>query len=59
MYRNQFIPNSYNDARFGGFFIPFLAGGLAGSAIVGLSRPRPVYVQPGPMPGPYPYYYPY
>ncbi len=45
-----------NDDRFvGGFFVPFLLGGLAGSAIVGVSRPRPVYVNQG-----YPYYnYPY
>ena len=45
-----------NDERFvGGFFVPFLLGGLAGSAIVGVSRPRPVYVNQG-----YPYYnYPY
>lgn len=42
------------------FIVPFLLGGLAGSAVVGLSRPRPVFVngpvpQPpiyGPMPGP-------
>ena len=40
-----------NDQRFGGFFVPFLAGGLVGSAVVGLSRPRPVYVNQ-----PYPYY---
>lgn len=47
-----------NDNRFGGFFVPFLLGGLAGGAAVGVSRPRPVYVtQPmyGPMPGPMPY----
>lgn len=25
------------------FFIPFLLGGLAGGAAVGLSRPRPIY----------------
>ena len=41
-----------NDERFGGFFVPFLLGGLAGSAIVGVTRPRPVYVNPG-----YPNYY--
>ena len=46
------------DDRFGGFFVPFLLGGLAGSAIVGVSRPRPVYVNQGPMPYyNYPYYY--
>ncbi len=42
------------------FFVPFLLGGLAGSAVVGLSRPRPVYVNsPGnyyPYPN-HPYYY--
>ena len=48
------------DNRFGGFFVPFLLGGLAGSAVVGVSRPRPVYVTPpiyGPVPMPYPPYY--
>lgn len=25
------------------FFVPFLLGGLAGGAAVGLSRPRPIY----------------
>ena len=38
-----------NDERFG-FFIPFLLGGLAGSAVVGVTRPRPVVVNPYPMP---------
>jgi len=37
-----------------GFVVPFLLGGLTGSAIVGLSRPRPIYSQT-PMQG-YPYY---
>ncbi len=50
MYNYSFYQN---DDRFaGGFFVPFLLGGLAGSAIVGVSRPRPVYVNPG-----YPSYY--
>ena len=49
--------NNYSDSRFGGFFVPFLLGGLAGSAVVGVSRPRPVYVTPTAMPRPY--YYPY
>ena len=40
----------YSNDRFGGFFAPFLLGGLAGSAVVGVSRPRPVYVNPYPMP---------
>ncbi len=54
--------NSMDD-RFGGFWVPFLLGGLGGAAVVGVSRPRPVYVNQGPMPyppyGPYPrpYYY--
>lgn len=48
--------------RFGGFFVPFLLGGLAGGAVATVSRPRPVFVNPpmyGPMPMPYypPYYY--
>ena len=51
----------YNNYSYGSdrqFFVPFLLGGLAGSAIVGFSRPRPVYVnQPY---NPYPYRpYPY
>lgn len=56
MYQN--IPYySYND-RFGGFFVPFLLGGLGGAAVVGLSRPRPVYYTPQPYPyPPYPYNY--
>lgn len=40
------------------FWVPFLLGGLGGAAVVGLSRPRPVYVnQPYPSypPRPYPY----
>ncbi len=55
------------------FIVPFLLGGLAGGAAVGLTRPRPIYnVAPSygyrpypPMgPGPYgyssySYYYPY
>lgn len=34
------------------FLVPFLLGGLGGAAVVGLSRPRPVYVNQPP-------YYPY
>ncbi len=54
--------NNYNrvDDRFG-FFGPFLLGGLIGGTAVGVSRPRPVYVNPGPpmsgYPQPYPPYY--
>lgn len=56
MYYNSFN----NQNRFGGFFVPFVLGGLAGSAAVAVSRPRPVFVNP-PMygPGPMPYYPPY
>lgn len=36
------------------FWVPFLLGGLGGAAVVGLSRPRPVYVNQ-----PYPTYPPY
>lgn len=59
MYYNPYNNYYQNDERFG-FFVPFLLGGLAGSAVVGLSRPRPVYVQPNYYPRPY-YgnYYPY
>ncbi len=48
-----------NDDR---FWVPFLLGGLGGAAVVGLSRPRPVYVNGAPNygypypPRPYPYY---
>ena len=57
MYIRNMYPNNYYDDRFvGSFFVPFLLGGLGGAAVVGLSRPRPVYVNP-PMqyqPMPYP-----
>jgi hypothetical protein len=39
MYYNN-IPYNNGDR----FLVPFLLGGLAGGAVVGLSRPRPVYV---------------
>ena len=44
-----------------GFVFPFLVGALGGGAAVGLTRPRPVYVnQPYPMGyQPYPTYPPY
>ncbi|HAB67001.1 MAG TPA: hypothetical protein DCE23_06495 [Firmicutes bacterium] len=45
------------DERFGGFFVPFLLGGLTGSAAVAVARPRPVYVNPTPYYGPQPPYY--
>lgn len=43
------------------FWVPFLLGGLGGAAVVGLSRPRPVYVNPAQNYGPqmYPPYRPY
>ena len=50
-YNYRGYPN--NDNR---FVCPFLLGGLAGGALVGVTRPRPVYVnsyQPYPI---YPYY---
>ncbi len=40
------------------FWVPFLLGGLGGAAVVGLSRPRPVYVNQPAQPYPYPYPYP-
>ena len=53
---NPYFTNNYNGDRFG-FFVPFLLGGLAGSAVVGVTRPRPVYVTPAQYPRPYyPYY---
>ena len=58
MYYNQ-LQNQYYDNDDRQFFVPFLLGGLAGSAIVGLSRPRPVYVNQPYYPRPYPPYPPY
>ncbi len=49
--------NTYNERQ---FVVPFLLGGLAGGAAVGLTRPRPIYnvapYQPYP---PYGYNAPY
>ena len=56
MYYNGRYPMNSNDERFG-FLAPFLLGGLVGGAAVGVSRPRPVYVNPAPYPYP-PYYGP-
>lgn len=53
-YNNNYMP--YNEDR--QFFVPFLLGGLAGSALVGFSRPRPVYVNSPAYQQPYPYYGP-
>lgn len=36
------------------FWVPFLLGGLGGAAVVGLTRPRPVYVTGGGNYYPYP-----
>ena len=50
--------NNQNDR----FIVPFLLGGLAGGAAVGLTRPRPIYnvaPYPGPGPGPFNPYRPY
>ena len=45
--------NNYNNR----FLFPFLLGGLAGGAAVGLTRPRPIYnVAPYPAYPPMPYY---
>lgn len=58
---NTYYPGM-NEERFG-FLGPFLLGGLVGGAAVGVSRPRPVYVNPVPYPyyggyyGPRPFYY--
>lgn len=57
---------NYNNMNSGDrqFLFPFLLGGLAGGAAVGLTRPRPIYnVAPYPQYPPYqpypprPYYY--
>ena len=58
MYFNNVNPNFNSDDRIFFPFFPFLLGGLAGGAIVGASRPRPVYVNP-PQYAPYPPYNPY
>lgn len=59
-YNNYVYHTSPNDER---FWVPFLLGGLGGAAAVGISRPRPVFVnrpfQPYPPFPPYgPGYYP-
>lgn len=54
---NPYLRNNlYYQDRFG-FVVPFLLGGLGGAAVVGLSRPRPVYYAPQPYPNYNPYYY--
>lgn len=58
MYYKQYNPNYKNEDR--QFFVPFLLGGLAGAGLVGVSRPRPVYVNPPQYNTPYqPNYMPY
>lgn len=62
MYYNNYNNPQYinNDRQ---FFLPFLLGGLAGAGIVGISRPRPVFVNSPvaypPIYRPYPTYPPY
>ena len=54
----NYINNIQNNDR--QFLFPFLLGGLGGAAIVGASRPRPVYVTPpyyNNYPAPYGYNY--
>ena len=60
MHYNNRNPNfSVGDRQ---FFFPFLLGGLAGAGLVGISRPRPVFVNPAQYapypPSPYPSYPP-
>lgn len=46
--KTVYFSEGVNDRQ---FFIPFLLGGLAGGAAVGLTRPRPIYnVAPQGMP---------
>ncbi len=58
-YYPSYVPRTNNNER--QFLVPFLLGGLGGAAIVGASRPRPVYVNPQsnyyPMNSPYGYNY--
>ena len=54
---NAYYPSRRNNDRLffpGGFVVPFVLGGLAGSA---LSRPNYGYYQPTPWYQPYPTYY--
>jgi hypothetical protein len=56
-YQNYYLVRSGDRV----FWVPFLLGGLGGAAVVGLSRPRPVYVNSVPNYGYQggPYQYPY
>lgn len=57
MYSNNKIYPTPLNANGDRFIFPFLLGGLAGGAAVGLTRPRPIYnVAPYPTPYPMPYY---
>lgn len=52
---NYSYRDPYRNLNGNRFVFPFLLGGLAGGALVGVTRPRPVYVT-GPSYQPYPYY---
>ena len=58
MYFNKLsYPSIYNNGD-RQFLVPFLLGGLAGGAAIGLTRPRPIYVTGSYNPYPTsPYYY--
>ncbi|MBR6113186.1 MAG: hypothetical protein IKP79_01580 [Bacilli bacterium] len=51
MYSNYYYRNGDRQ-----FLVPFLLGGLAGGAAIGLTRPRPVYVNSPYNYRPYPNY---
>lgn len=55
-FNNMSYPSLYNSGD-RQFLVPFLLGGLAGGAAIGLTRPRPVYVNSPYNYNPYPYYY--
>lgn len=55
-YSNSDLPLYGNGERY--FLIPFLGGALAGSAAVGLTRPRPFYVNVAPVNNGFNPYYP-
>lgn len=57
MYYNYNYGYGYRDVNGNRFVFPFLLGGLAGGALVGVTRPRPVYVNGPAYQQPYPYYY--
>lgn len=55
-YKNVYPPKHPDDR----FIFPFLVGAVTGGAAVGLTRPRPIYVNPPyygpPRPGGFGYY---